>query len=165
MQRDNSELGENPAGRARQEDPRQQHRNQFANCCRLCRRTYIQNADVRRSQGGDHQRSERAEQHQKHDGAHRGRWQTCRKSLLSRPATLHLPAMPSLLRANSITNQKMNLACFEKCITTPSSSLSKTENACIPQCTEKYIAAWNLVHSTLISRLQREAANAGASGL
>lgn len=59
----------------------------------------------------------------------------------------------------------MGGACFEKCLPgTPGSSLSKSETACVPNCTEKYIAAWNLVNSTIISRLQREAHTKGGSG-
>ena len=56
----------------------------------------------------------------------------------------------------------MGGACFEKCLTgAPGTSLSRNETSCIPQCNEKYIAAWNVVNSTIISRLQRETQSKG----
>ncbi|MCJ1267899.1 protein translocase subunit [Lobaria immixta] len=50
---------------------------------------------------------------------------------------------------------KLNSHCFEKCIPSPGSSLSKKEESCFTQCMEKYMATWNTVSRQYISRIQR----------
>ncbi|KAI1360527.1 Tim10/DDP family zinc finger-domain-containing protein [Xylaria arbuscula] len=52
--------------------------------------------------------------------------------------------------------EKINEHCFERCVSKPGTSLSSGEQTCFTQCMEKYMAGWNQVSSTYISRLQRE---------
>ncbi|KAK7746151.1 protein translocase subunit [Diatrype stigma] len=52
--------------------------------------------------------------------------------------------------------EKINEHCFQKCVPKPNASLSSGEQTCFSQCMEKYMAAWNQVSTTYISRLQRE---------
>ncbi|KAI0542215.1 Tim10/DDP family zinc finger-domain-containing protein [Xylaria digitata] len=51
--------------------------------------------------------------------------------------------------------RKINEHCFERCVK-PGPSLSSGEQTCFTQCMEKYMASWNQVSSTAISRLQRD---------
>ena len=51
--------------------------------------------------------------------------------------------------------QKVNEHCFEKCIPTPGTSLSKREEGCFTACMEKYMATWNVVSRQYISRIQK----------
>ena len=51
--------------------------------------------------------------------------------------------------------QKLNMHCFDKCIPTPGSSLSKKEETCFTQCMEKYMATWNTVSRQYVSRIQK----------
>ncbi|KAL8400310.1 hypothetical protein RB594_000622 [Gaeumannomyces avenae] len=57
--------------------------------------------------------------------------------------------------------EKINSNCFEKCVPIPEGSMSAGQSACVTQCMEKYMTAWNLVHSSYVRRLQQEAANGG----
>ncbi|KAI1426972.1 Tim10/DDP family zinc finger-domain-containing protein [Xylaria sp. FL1777] len=52
--------------------------------------------------------------------------------------------------------QAINEHCFERCLPTPGSSLSRGEETCFTQCVEKYMAGWNQVSSSYIRRMQRE---------
>ncbi|KAK3692876.1 Tim10/DDP family zinc finger-domain-containing protein [Podospora appendiculata] len=54
---------------------------------------------------------------------------------------------------------KINENCFEKCIPKPGSSVSAGEKACITNCMEKYMAAWNLVNTAYVRRIQQEVNN------
>ncbi|KAI6358324.1 protein translocase subunit [Pyricularia grisea] len=56
--------------------------------------------------------------------------------------------------------ENVNSTCFEKCVPTPGSSLSGSETTCVQSCTEKYIAAWNVVNASYLRRIQQEAAKA-----
>ncbi|KAI1854821.1 hypothetical protein JX265_002460 [Neoarthrinium moseri] len=51
--------------------------------------------------------------------------------------------------------EKVNEHCFEKCVPKPGSSLSSGEQTCFTHCMEKYMAAWNQVSTTYITRIQR----------
>ncbi|KAH8909873.1 hypothetical protein BR93DRAFT_965944 [Coniochaeta sp. PMI_546] len=55
--------------------------------------------------------------------------------------------------------EKMNENCFEKCVPKPGSSISSSEQTCITQCTEKYMAAWNQVHQAYMARIRQEVGN------
>ncbi|KAK3333165.1 Tim10/DDP family zinc finger-domain-containing protein [Cercophora scortea] len=55
--------------------------------------------------------------------------------------------------------EKINENCFEKCIPKPGSSVSAGEKACITNCMEKYMAAWNLVNTAYVRRIQQEVNN------
>ncbi|KAK2070170.1 hypothetical protein P8C59_004689 [Phyllachora maydis] len=55
--------------------------------------------------------------------------------------------------------EKINQACFDKCFPKPGGSTSSTEQTCVTQCMEKYMAAWNSVHQGYIARIQREHGN------
>lgn len=48
------------------------------------------------------------------------------------------------------------------CVPKPGTSLSSSEQSCVTNCMEKYMAAWNLVNSTYIARLRGE--NAKSDG-
>ncbi|KAH0538283.1 hypothetical protein FGG08_005103 [Glutinoglossum americanum] len=52
--------------------------------------------------------------------------------------------------------ERLNEHCFEKCIPTPGSNLSKSEQTCFTNCMEKYMAAWNTVSRQYIGRIQQE---------
>jgi len=52
--------------------------------------------------------------------------------------------------------EKVNNHCFEKCVPKPGASLSSGESSCFTLCMDKYMAAWNTVSNTYITRLQRE---------
>jgi mitochondrial import inner membrane translocase subunit TIM13 len=56
-----------------------------------------------------------------------------------------------------IASQKINENCFERCVPKPGSSISSSEQSCVTQCMEKYMAAWNQVNSAYLRRLQQEA--------
>ncbi|KAK3375184.1 Tim10/DDP family zinc finger-domain-containing protein [Podospora didyma] len=57
--------------------------------------------------------------------------------------------------------EKINDNCFDKCIPKPGSSVSSSEQTCITQCMEKYMAAWNQVNSAYLRRIQQEVGNNG----
>jgi len=59
--------------------------------------------------------------------------------------------------------EKLNEHCFEKCIPTPGSSLSKTEEKCFTMCMQKYMSAWNVVSTAYIAQIQKTTSN-GAPG-
>lgn len=52
--------------------------------------------------------------------------------------------------------QKMNEACFEKCVPNPGTSLSSGESACLKNCMDKYMAAWNQVNVAFVTRVKKE---------
>ena len=60
--------------------------------------------------------------------------------------------------------QKLNDHCFEKCIPTPGSSLSKKEEQCFTMCMEKYLAAWNAVSRAYVNRIPRGGGQAPGVG-
>lgn len=60
----------------------------------------------------------------------------------------------AIANATELVN-KITENCFEKCILTPGSALSSTEQACTKQCMDKYMAAWNTVSRAYISRIQQ----------
>ncbi|OIW33573.1 hypothetical protein CONLIGDRAFT_570555 [Coniochaeta ligniaria NRRL 30616] len=55
--------------------------------------------------------------------------------------------------------EKMNENCFEKCVPKPGASISSSEQTCIAQCTDKYMAAWNQVHQAYMARIRQEVSN------
>ncbi|KAK4106600.1 hypothetical protein N658DRAFT_563397 [Parathielavia hyrcaniae] len=55
--------------------------------------------------------------------------------------------------------ENINRKCFERCVPKPGSSLSSSEETCLTQCMEKYMAAWNQVNLTYIRRIQQEVGN------
>ncbi|CRG88956.1 hypothetical protein PISL3812_05991 [Talaromyces islandicus] len=61
---------------------------------------------------------------------------------------------------------KINENCFDRCITSPGSSLSSGETSCLSSCMEKYISVWNATSRAYINRVQLETKNmSGAEGL
>ncbi|KAI4143069.1 MAG: hypothetical protein L6R39_004720 [Caloplaca ligustica] len=56
---------------------------------------------------------------------------------------------------------KLNAHCFEKCIPSPGTSLSKREEGCLSACMEKYMATWNVVSRTYIGQVQKMAGQGG----
>ncbi|QKX59892.1 uncharacterized protein TRUGW13939_07034 [Talaromyces rugulosus] len=58
---------------------------------------------------------------------------------------------------------KINENCFDRCITSPGSSLSSGETSCLSSCMEKYISVWNTTSRTYINRVQLETKNMGGS--
>jgi len=61
--------------------------------------------------------------------------------------------------------QKVNETCFTKCIPKPGSSVSSSEQTCVAQCMEKYLAAWNQVNATYLRRIQQEVGNSSLNSL
>ncbi|KAK9240132.1 Tim10/DDP family zinc finger-domain-containing protein [Lipomyces kononenkoae] len=51
---------------------------------------------------------------------------------------------------------KISNNCYEKCILTPGSSLSAADTACLDQCSEKYIQAWNIISRRYLARVQSD---------
>ncbi len=60
--------------------------------------------------------------------------------------------------------QKVNEHCFEKCVPSPGTSLSKREEGCFTACMEKYMATWNVVSRQYIGRIQRSQQGMGSPG-
>ena len=58
----------------------------------------------------------------------------------------------------------MNEHCFDKCIPSPGTSLSKKEEGCFTACMEKYMGTWNTVSRQYIARIQKSAP-AGEGGM
>ncbi|KAK9247617.1 Tim10/DDP family zinc finger-domain-containing protein [Lipomyces tetrasporus] len=66
-----------------------------------------------------------------------------------------------ILQEIALTNateliSKISNNCYEKCILTPGSSLSAVDTACLDQCSEKYIQAWNIISRRYLARVQSE---------
>ncbi|KAI1457691.1 Tim10/DDP family zinc finger-domain-containing protein [Annulohypoxylon moriforme] len=51
--------------------------------------------------------------------------------------------------------EKINDQCFERCILKPGSSFSSSEQTCTSQCVDKYLRAWNVIHTAHINRIQQ----------
>ncbi|KJH53228.1 Tim10/DDP family zinc finger [Dictyocaulus viviparus] len=51
--------------------------------------------------------------------------------------------------------------CTQKCISSPGSSLSKSDRQCLQRCMDRFMDSWNLVSQTLQRRLQEELASTG----
>ena len=49
--------------------------------------------------------------------------------------------------------------CFRKCVTSPGTSLDKSERACLAKCMDRYMDAWNLTYRQYAMRLQKDAQN------
>ncbi|KAL8727892.1 MAG: hypothetical protein Q9166_005769 [cf. Caloplaca sp. 2 TL-2023] len=60
---------------------------------------------------------------------------------------------------------KLNGHCFDKCIPSPGTSLSKKEEGCLSACMEKYMGAWNTVSRVYIAQIQKTAGQTGGGGL
>ena len=58
--------------------------------------------------------------------------------------------------------QNLKSTCFDKCVPTPGTSLSSSEQTCVTGCMEKYMASWNLVNNTYLARLRGESNSAMA---
>jgi len=69
-----------------------------------------------------------------------------------------------LSRTTLTASQKVNEHCFEKCVTKPGASLSSGETTCFTQCMEKYMATWNTVSRSYITRIQQEQGKQAGSG-
>ncbi|PHH54661.1 Mitochondrial import inner membrane translocase subunit TIM13 [Ceratocystis fimbriata CBS 114723] len=60
--------------------------------------------------------------------------------------------------------EKLQGSCFTSCVPTPGSSLSSGESACMTNCMEKYMASWNIINATYISRIKQEQASGSLRG-
>ncbi|KAI4212129.1 MAG: hypothetical protein LQ351_005159 [Letrouitia transgressa] len=58
---------------------------------------------------------------------------------------------------------KVNSHCFDKCVPSPGSSLSRKEEGCFTQCMEKYMDTWNTVSRQYIARVQRSSEAGGSN--
>ena len=58
--------------------------------------------------------------------------------------------------------QKVNEHCFDKCIPSPGSSLTSSEEGCLSTCMEKYISLWNVASRSYITRVGKESKKYGA---
>ncbi|KAK2733431.1 protein translocase subunit [Myotisia sp. PD_48] len=86
----------------------------------------------------------------------------------SNPSSAEIKAavLQRLQQETAISNvrqlmQKINENCFEKCISSPGSSLSSKDQACLSACTEKYVSLWNAISRAYISRIGKEQAQGG----
>ncbi|ATY63772.1 mitochondrial import inner membrane translocase subunit TIM13 [Cordyceps militaris CM01] len=75
--------------------------------------------------------------------------------------TVKKAVMKQVLEESNLANartliENVQISCFEKCITKPGSSLSKSDQSCVTSCMEKYMAAWNQVNAAFITRVRRE---------
>ncbi|KAK2756730.1 protein translocase subunit [Arachnomyces sp. PD_36] len=61
--------------------------------------------------------------------------------------------------------QKLNEHCFDKCISTPQSSLSSRDESCLNMCFQKYVGTWNLTSRAYVARLGKENAGSGMGGI
>ncbi|KAF2674197.1 hypothetical protein BT63DRAFT_419503 [Microthyrium microscopicum] len=55
---------------------------------------------------------------------------------------------------------KLNNTAFSRCVMNPSSSLSGSESACVTACSEKYLAAFNIVGQEVVKHAQAGKINA-----
>lgn len=55
-----------------------------------------------------------------------------------------------------ILMENVNKNCFDICVAKPGSSLSSTEKNCAVQCMERYVAAWNTVHESYMTRVKEQ---------
>ncbi|KAI4171185.1 MAG: hypothetical protein LQ346_008762 [Caloplaca aetnensis] len=60
---------------------------------------------------------------------------------------------------------KLNESCFERCVPSPGTSLSKKEEGCLSACMEKYMATWNTVSKTYMNQAQKTAGQGGGVDL
>ncbi|KAL8825062.1 MAG: hypothetical protein Q9170_007943 [Blastenia crenularia] len=70
----------------------------------------------------------------------------------------------ALNNARALIN-KLNNHCFDKCIPSPGTSLSKREDVCLSACMEKYMATWNTVSRTYIAQIQKNPTEGGGGGV
>jgi len=61
----------------------------------------------------------------------------------------------AMANAQELVN-KMNEACYTKCILKPSTSLSSSEETCLARCMDRYMEAFNIVSRTYVDRLAKE---------
>ncbi|KAF7789788.1 hypothetical protein EIP86_000734 [Pleurotus ostreatoroseus] len=61
----------------------------------------------------------------------------------------------ALANAQELMN-KANEKCFQKCVTKPGTSLSRSEEACLSSCLDRYMEAFNIVSRTYLNRLRQE---------
>ncbi|KAI9826383.1 MAG: protein translocase subunit [Thelocarpon impressellum] len=57
--------------------------------------------------------------------------------------------------------EKLNEHCFEKCIPTPGTSLSRGEETCYSNCMKKYMEMWGAVNKQYVTRLTQEQRKGG----
>ncbi|KAJ2752440.1 protein translocase subunit [Coemansia nantahalensis] len=50
----------------------------------------------------------------------------------------------------------INRHCFKMCIPAPSSSLSSADKANLSRCTDKYLAAWDVVSREYVAQAQKQ---------
>lgn len=65
--------------------------------------------------------------------------------------------------ATQLINQ-INENCFERCVGTPGSSLSSSEQTCLSRCMNMYMQSWNVVSRVYVTRLRKESAASGLGG-
>ncbi|XP_046687557.1 mitochondrial import inner membrane translocase subunit Tim13-A-like [Homalodisca vitripennis] len=53
---------------------------------------------------------------------------------------------------------KMTEKCFRKCVQTPGTSLSTSEQKCVAMCMDRYMDSWNTVSRAYSNRIERERA-------
>ncbi|KAF4979202.1 hypothetical protein F66182_17302 [Fusarium sp. NRRL 66182] len=57
---------------------------------------------------------------------------------------------------------KVNENCFDRCVSTPGSTLSAGESTCLTTCMEKYTNFWNATGRAYVSRVATESKKMGA---
>lgn len=87
------------------------------------------------------------------------------RQLVEVPPPLPLPPSPSLWPPVPLTHsQKLNEHCFQRCVPSPGSSLSSSEQTCLTHCMEKYMASWNTVSRQYMGHVQKGVAGQSAAG-
>jgi len=59
---------------------------------------------------------------------------------------------------------EMSDKCFKKCVYSPSSALSSSEQKCLDNCSGRFMEVFNLINTTYMKRLGQEMSGAGGIG-
>ncbi|WVR08022.1 mitochondrial import inner membrane translocase subunit TIM13 [Kwoniella sp. DSM 27419] len=70
----------------------------------------------------------------------------------------------AIANAQQLIN-KINENCFAKCITKPSTSLTSSQESCLSQCMTLYMAAFDQVSRSYVSRISKERGTGAGIGL
>ena len=66
---------------------------------------------------------------------------------------VQLAVMQDLIR-------QLSRKCFDKCVTTPGTSFSKSETACLSKCSDRFLEATQIVGKAYLTAAQKEKENA-----
>lgn len=85
----------------------------------------------------------------------------CRLLLLAGPwrSPSHSPLTTRLRLVARGSRFEAHAQCFTKCVTRPSTSLSGSEERCLTQCMQLYMAAFDTISRSYVSRISKEGRN------